>query len=583
MPTNSLAPPTRSRSVGALLPESPIASIKGVGRKKEQLLNALGFFTTEDFLYAYPRAYEDRTNFVKISSLSEGVSAAFIGEILSSGSKGRYAPGRKKVPYSILVGDESGAVEIVFFNATWISNVFVPHRRFLFFGTPEIRFGRFQLIHPDFESLPEGVDEVSLKGIVPIYALKAGLSQRDLRKWHREALAALPYFSEYLPDVILEEEKLVGIEKALANIHFPADHKALEDARYRLIYEELFLLQTGLLMAKSKRGRDSRDAIAFPAFPSLSNVQALFPFALTGAQNRTIEEVFRDMETPFPMNRLIQGDVGSGKTAVAAAAMYKAVCGGYQAAMMVPTEILARQHFESLSTLFANVSANGNPIQIVLLTASLKVAEKREVLQKIQSGDAHLILGTHALLQNDVHFSNLGMVVTDEQHRFGVEQRIGLKEKGLAPDVLVMTATPIPRTLAFILYGDLDMSVIDERPPGRRPILTKALTSGRRDDVYDFVEKQIREGRQAYIVAARIEEEAEGAEMGIRSAEGLAHEMDARFEGICVALLHGGMKREKKEEIMDAFYKGSIQALVSTVVIEVGIDVKNATVMVIEN
>ncbi|MDR1778804.1 MAG: ATP-dependent DNA helicase RecG [Clostridiales Family XIII bacterium] len=566
------------RAAGALLPESPVKNLAGVGPKKLALLEAAGIRTVADLLYAYPRTYEDRTRILTLGEMQAGQPAAFVAQVLSAGGKARYIPGRKKVPYTVLVGDGTGTAQIVFFNATWLGNLFLPGRRFLFFGSPEPRFGHMQFVHPDFERLPDeaGEEDAKAAGILPVYPLKAGLAQREMRRWHKDALSAAPHVTEYLPDEILGARNLPTVQAALTAIHYPDSREALKAARARFIYEELFLLAVGLLQVRARRTDAAVSAIKFPRKIKAEAFEKTLPFTPTAAQQRVLREVYADMEAPRPMNRLVQGDVGSGKTAVAMGALFKAVGSGYQGALMAPTEILARQHHASLRAVFPQMS-------IALLTASATAAQRREILASLAAGEVDILIGTHALLQPDVAFARLGVVITDEQHRFGVSQRINLKQKGKSPDVLVMTATPIPRTLAFILYGDLDMSVIDEMPPGRKPVMTKALTSARRDDVYEFVARQLAEGRQAYIVAPRIEEDEAADASGLRSAEGLYAEMQGTLSGYEVALLHGGMKREEKERVMEEFRDGKIRALVSTVVIEVGIDVKNATVMVIEN
>ncbi|MDR2487294.1 MAG: ATP-dependent DNA helicase RecG, partial [Clostridiales Family XIII bacterium] len=384
----------------------------------------------------------------------------------------------------------------------------------------------------------------------------------------------------------VDEEGLCAIGFALAQIHFPSDREALTRARDRLIFEELFLLQAGLAFLKnegaSEGGEDS--GIAFGADARPEDFESLLPFDFTGAQRRVVQEVYADMEAARAMNRLIQGDVGSGKTAVAAAAVYKAVRSGCQAALMAPTELLAKQHCAELSHLFGESGVCG----VSLLTSGMGAKARGEVLAGLRDGTTGLAVGTHALLQEDVSFARLGLVITDEQHRFGVRQRVGLARKNRdadapRPDVLVMTATPIPRTLAFVLYGDLDISVIDELPPGRKKVVTKAVGSARRGRVYDFVRGEIEGGGQVYVVAPLIEDgEGELAGM-LRSSESLHAELSQRFAGHEVALLHGAMRQDEKDAVMQGFSEGRISVLVSTVVIEVGVNVPNATVMVVEN
>ena len=360
----------------------------------------------------------------------------------------------------------------------------------------------------------------------------------------------------------------------MQNIHFPEEKQKLLEAKYRLVFDELLILQTGLFAVRQNI-KNGEDGIRIPKEADIRPYLDGFSYELTGAQKRCIEEIERDLESGKVMNRLVQGDVGSGKTAVAEVAMYKAVRGGYQAVMMAPTEILAHQHFEGLEKSFA---VHG--IRVGFLSGSLKASEKRETLERLKNGEIDILVGTHAVIQPEVEFANLGLVITDEQHRFGVNQRIQLKEKGKNPNILVMTATPIPRTLAVVLYGDLDVSVIDEMPPGRQVIKTRNLNGEKRDACYDFVEKQLQQGRQAYVVTPLIED---SETLDLKSAQTVYEELAERFAAYNVALIHGGMKQAEKDQVMEEFYEGKIDVLVATVVIEVGINVPNASVIVIEN
>ncbi|MDR1042395.1 MAG: ATP-dependent DNA helicase RecG [Clostridiales Family XIII bacterium] len=565
-------------------PETDVRFIGGVGPKKAALLGALGIATAGDLLRSFPRTYEDRRNRTKIDALKEGEPAAFTGKVLSVSNKPAYYAKGKKTPFHVLIGDDAGAVEVVFFNAKYMDRIFTPGRSFVFFGVPQRNRGRLQLVHPDFEA----ADADSLLAghpIVPIYALKGGLSQKDMRRWHEAALSAANQIEEYLPQRVTDGENLCGVSEALIDIHFPGDKEALSQARYRLIFEELLILQTGLL--RQKMGRESgQNGLAKDAAATVADFEPLLSFPFTGAQRRVCGEVFADMESAAPMNRLVQGDVGSGKTAVAAAAVYKAVKSGYQAVLMAPTEILAGQHYDDLSALFDGT------LSVSLLTSGMAAAARREALERLASGETDFAIGTHALIQPDVEFRKLGLVITDEQHRFGVNQRIALARKGAdgdgagesLPDVLVMTATPIPRSLSFVIYGDLDISVIDEMPPGRRKVITKAVTSAKRGEVYGFVGREIEKGGQAYVVAPLIEDNAESdVTADLRSAESLRDELAGRFSERRVALLHGRMKQAEKDSVMASFSGGETDVLVSTVVIEVGVNVPNATVMVIEN
>ena len=379
---------------------------------------------------------------------------------------------------------------------------------------------------------------------------------------------------DILSSEAVERNRLCSLSYALENVHFPQEKQKLLEAKYRLIFDELLILQTGLFMAR-QNVTDGRNGIAFSPEADTGRYIESLPYPLTGAQQRCVEEIERDLESSTAMNRLVQGDVGCGKTAVAEIAMYKAVKSGYQAVLMAPTEILAAQHFDGISRAF---EAHG--IRTAFLTGSLKAAQKREVLEQIATGEAQVIIGTHAVIQPDVEFSRLGLVITDEQHRFGVRQRVKLREKGENPNVLVMTATPIPRTLSVILYGDLDVSIIDELPPGRQQTVTRCIKSEKRGECYDFVEQQLKQGRQAYVVTPLIEE---SETLDAKSAEQVAAELKKRFRGYSVELIHGAMSQDEKDRIMESFSRGETDVLVATVVIEVGINVPNATVIVIEN
>ncbi|MDR3224710.1 MAG: ATP-dependent DNA helicase RecG [Clostridiales Family XIII bacterium] len=617
-----------------MIPQANIRLIRGVGERKAALLESCGIYTVRDLLYGFPRTYEDRRNRAPVGSLKEGEAAVFAAKVISVSKKPAYYARGRKTPLYVLVGDDTGAIEIVFFNSKYMDKVFTKERSFVFFGTPQRNKGRLQLVHPDFETADDAAS--SGHAIMPVYALKGGLAQRDMQRWHEEALPAAAEIEEYLPKQILSDENLCGISQALTNIHFPPDKNVLRQARYRLVFEELLLLQAGLLRLKLGRESGQRGTVK-GADVAPADFEALLPFSFTGAQRRVTEEVFADLSSERAMNRLVQGDVGSGKTAVAAAAVYKAVKSGYQAVLMAPTEILARQHFGDLSALFAG------KLDVALVTAGMPAKERRLLLAQLASGEIDLAVGTHALIQPDVVFGNLGLVITDEQHRFGVNQRIALAQKasgdgvgavagaaaevgavtaadaganagadantetdtGAAagadskrkrgggkgvpaplamPDVLVMTATPIPRSLAFVLYGDLDMSAIDEMPPGRRKIVTKTITPDRRDGMYDFAAGEIAKGGQVYVVAPLIEDnEDNDVTAGLRSAESLTKELTDRFPERRVTMLHGQMKQQEKEAVMSNFAAGEIDVLVSTVVIEVGVNVPNATVMVIEN
>ncbi len=544
-----------------------VTSLKGVGPKKAEALKKLGISTMEDLVFFLPRSYEDRRNRVDISDAAEDQNSVVTGEVKLVVND-RYRGGRKQM-LRLLVEDGTGSMEVVFFNAKYLQHSFRTGRKYTFFGKVTRNFGKMQMIHPEFSDA-DGMED----GILPVYPLTKGISQREMRTWQKSLKRAYSMAEDILSSEAVERNRLCSLSYALENVHFPQEKQKLLEAKYRLIFDELLILQTGLFMAR-QNVTDGRNGIAFSPEADTGRYIESLPYPLTGAQQRCVEEIERDLESSTAMNRLVQGDVGCGKTAVAEIAMYKAVKSGYQAVLMAPTEILAAQHFDGISRAF---EAHG--IRTAFLTGSLKAAQKREVLEQIATGEAQVIIGTHAVIQPDVEFSRLGLVITDEQHRFGVRQRVKLREKGENPNVLVMTATPIPRTLSVILYGDLDVSIIDELPPGRQQTVTRCLKSEKRGECYDFVEQQLKQGRQAYVVTPLIEE---SETLDAKSAEQVAAELKKRFRGYSVELIHGVMSQDEKDRIMESFSRGETDVLVATVVIEVGINVPNATVIVIEN
>ncbi|QAT42806.1 ATP-dependent DNA helicase RecG [Aminipila luticellarii] len=544
-----------------------VSSVKGIGPKKAEALNRMGIHTIQDFLYFYPRGYQDRRQITKIGELENGSLALIQGKIKLK-VKGGYG---KKQTLKLLVSDDSGSAEIVFFNARFLIHKFEIEEEFTFYGRVAIEYGKTKMIHPEFLKK----DEKDGRGIIPIYPLTAGVSQSDMYKWQNLANGLLSDLQEYLTEDIVQRNKLCDLQYALDNIHFPPDKNHLKAAKYRLVFDELLFLQIGLQSVKNRITAKEKGT-AFHSDVKMEEFVTGLSYSLTGAQKKVLAEINGDMESDKVMNRLVQGDVGSGKTVVAEAALYKAVKSGFQGVLMAPTELLARQHFESLREEFG-----GYGIEVGFLSGSMSAKNKKETLERLANGNIQVLVGTHALIQPSVLFKNLGLVITDEQHRFGVNQRNLLTEKGKNPDVLVMTATPIPRTLAVILYGDLDISVIDELPPGRQKIITNAFKKEKREQAYSFVRQQIRQGRQAYVVAPLIEE-SETLE-NVISAEELYRQLRKSFPEVRTALLHGEMKQAEKDAVMEKFYTGEIEMLVSTVVIEVGINVPNATIMVIEN
>lgn len=548
--------------------QSEIKTLKGVGPKKQAALEKLNIECLEDLLFFYPREYEDRRNLKSINMLDEGETAVIRGKIKLI-VKGRRTFGKKQT-LRILVEDATGVIEVVFFQRPYLEKIFLRDKEYIFFGKVSILNERYQMIQPDFHCYEEAEENQ----ILPIYPLVSGLTQNELRKWQTAVMPLIDELSEYLPEETLKRNRLCSLSYALLNIHFPQTTQKYKEAKFRLIFEELLFLQTGLMLTKNHLTK-LQEGICFSKDVEIFDFTRAFPFPLTEAQKRVISEINADMESPKVMNRLVQGDVGSGKTAIAAAAIFKAVKSGFQAAMMAPTELLAKQHYESLKSQF-------EPFNVVVgfLSGSLTAKQKKQVLSDLENGTIQLMIGTHALIQKNVIFHKLGLVITDEQHRFGVNQRAILTEKGQFPDVLVMTATPIPRTLAIILYGDLDCSVLDEMPPGRKPIITKALSHSEREQAYLFLSKEIKKGRQAYIVAPLIDD---SEHIECKSAVSIFEEIQKKFPQFRIGLLHGDMKQIEKDSVMQLFYEHKIDILVATVVIEVGINVPNATVMFIEN
>lgn len=548
--------------------QDKVSVIKGVGDKKTKLLHNMKVDTIEDLLNLFPRKYEDRREISSILDAPLNKDVLISGKVVTKQLKGN--PYNKKTPLRILVEDDSAQIEVLFFNGKYLMNYFNVGTEYTFYGKISINNGRKQMAHPEFHKLGEKED---LRGIFPVYPLTEGMTQQNMRKLLGEVLPLADEAEEWLPGDIVEEHKLCSPSYAMKNIHFPTTERQVKEARYRMIFEELLVLQTGLFYIKKGRSADGKGIVIEDV--SVDDFTSRLPFELTAGQKRVWDEIQRDLKSNKAMNRLVQGDVGSGKTVVAELAMYKTVKNGFQAVMMAPTELLAKQHLASLKRDFEPLG-----LKVDLLCSSLKTKEKQEVLSRLESGETNILVGTHAVIQPNVKFNSLGLVITDEQHRFGVNQRSLLASKGENPNVLVMTATPIPRTLAVILYGDLDISIIDTMPKGRKAIKTFLRKEDSREDVYDFVRKQIEEGRQAYVVAPLIEE---SENLDCHSAQELYEELSIIYRDLKVGLVHGAMKQEEKDQVMDAFAKGNIDILVSTVVIEVGIDVSNATIMVIEN
>ncbi len=551
--------------------------VKGVGERLSKLFGKLGIFTAQDLLWDFPRRYEDRRNLRRIAQLHAGETACFRGKVLVADNV--RTPRSKTLLTRVAVQDESGTAYLVWFNQWYLKNRFVKllGKEIVVYGTAQFGSRGIEISSPEWEEIGDGADTLSSNRIVPVYPLTEGLFQGRVRRIIYNALDTfLPVVEDTLPEEIRKRHGLVDLATALRNIHFPESEAAQDAARFRLVYEEFFFLQLALALRR-QNATTALPGIAFDVTAeSTEQLYGILPFDLTNAQKRVIAEIERDMARPIAMNRLIQGDVGSGKTIVALAAMMVAIDSGYQAALMAPTEILAEQHYLVLTRWAEQLG-----LETALLTGSLTAKQKRAFRERIASGEAQIVIGTHALIQEGVEFAKLGLVVVDEQHRFGVLQRAALRDKGWNPDVLVMTATPIPRTLALTVYGDLDLSVIDEMPPGRKPIKTHLKATFERPRVYQAAKKLIGEGKQVYIVCPLIEE---SEKLQVRAATELAeHLQNDVFPDLRLGLLHGQMKSAEKEDIMRRFRDGEIQLLVSTTVIEVGVDVPNACVMLIED
>lgn len=549
-----------------------LQSLKGVGAKTERLFNKLGVFDTEDLLHYYPRNYDAFEAPVDIADLEEGtvrsVSAAVCSGVYVSSLKGRQI-------ITATVSDPSGKLSVVWFNTPYLKATLKKGCIFVFRGRIVRRQSRLQLEHPEIFT-PAAYEEI-LHSLQPIYGLTNGLSNKTVTKMLRQLLDGLPMCGEFLPEEIREHYHLADVNYALRTIHFPSNMEELLTARRRLVFDEFLFFILSVQMLKEKTDKVPNH---FPIRRTWSTEEIIenLPYTLTNAQLNTWHEIERDMAGQTMMSRLVQGDVGSGKTIIAFLAMILACENGYQAALMAPTEVLARQHFEDFLKLEA---AQGLRFHAVLLTGSSTAKEKKEIYQQISSGKAQIIIGTHALIQEKVTYQKLALVITDEQHRFGVRQRESLASRGNPPNILVMSATPIPRTLAIILYGDLDISVIDELPSKRLPIKNCVVDTSYRPKAYSFIQRQIREGRQAYIICPMVEE-SEGLE-----AENVL-DYTKKLQGVFppeiqIAFLHGKMKAKEKNDIMKRFACNEIQLLVSTTVVEVGVNVPNATVMMVEN
>lgn len=554
-----------------------VRMVKHVGPKKAQLLKKLGIETVYDLVTYYPRAYEDESTISHISELHAGERESVLGTIMNISER---TVRRNMTILKVMISDGTGFVQVVWFNQRYLKKQLKTGSRIFIKGKVQYAYGGHGQLSisniSDYQILDD--EESPETGIQPVYAATEKITQKYLRSIMHAVLDEMPAVPEMLPESLLQKTGMMRRRRAMSAIHFPDDYDELRQARERLAFEELYIIQCGLSLLK-KESRDNKNGVRHLISSHLvDKVIKGFPYTLTRDQEKAWREIEADMERNMPMRRLLEGDVGSGKTAIAALALTKTVENGYQGALMAPTEILARQHYENFSHML-----EGTGINIGFLSGHLTKKQRDEMHDNISSHRVDIVIGTHALIQDSVTFDSLGLVVTDEQHRFGVEQRAALEKKGhSSPDVLVMTATPIPRTMTLTVYGDLDISVIHELPPGRKPVRTFLRTPDRRTLIYQYVRSQIEEGRQAYVVCPLIETSEESTD--IPSAEEVYAELsNGIFNGIPCGIVHGRLKLTEKEDVMRRFHDGSIKLLVATTVIEVGVNVPNASIMVIEN
>lgn len=557
--------------------DTPIQYVKGVGPKRAPLLERLEVKTLQDILYYFPYRYEDRKNLKKIASLVYGNIETTAGEVVSA--EVVTTPKKKFKIFELLVRDETGFLRCKWFNQPYMKRYFEKGQKAILSGVVKGNsFGGagLEMENPDFELL-EGNDRfIHTSRIVPVYKATEGLSPKQMRTLLFNVISSYaPAVEDFMPQDIIERQSLLPLREAIKEAHFPEKFsdislllRGMSQAQRRLVFDEFFLLQLGLALSKKKK--ILQEGVSFQAKSLLvEEFVKMLPFKLTNAQSRVVKEIISDLNRPVPMNRLVHGDVGCGKTVVALIAMLIAVDNGYQACLMAPTEILAEQHFINIHKMIEAIG-----VKVALLTSGTKI----KPLEEISGGDINIIVGTHSLIQEDVKFKNLGLAIIDEQHKFGVMQRASLRKKGFNPHILVMTATPIPRTLALTLYGDLDISVINELPSGRKPISTKVFFSGQREQVHAIINRELAKGRQVYIVYPVIEE---SEKVDLKNATDGAEAIKKRFPDKRVGLIHGRIKQEEREGLMAEFKAGSIDILVSTTVIEVGVDVPNASLMLI--
>ena len=557
-----------------------IRYLKGVGPKRAELFNNLGINSVEDFFYYFPRRYEDRTKLSEITKLKAGEYQTIKAKILRVGGGVSSFSRRSLNLFEVIVEDATGRLSCVWFNQPYLKQYFKPGKEAVLYGRVDAYGANLQMQNPEYELL-DTPDNLNYGRIVPVYSLVEKLSQRMFRRIVKSCLDEyLPKLCDILPYDIRQRHNLLNTASSILNMHFPKDISTQESAYRRILFEECFLLQ---IVFGIKRLKADRISGFFHKINEgfLNEFEKSLPWTLTSSQKEVIKDIKHDMSSPQPMHRLLQGDVGSGKTIVALYGCIIALSSGYQAAFMVPTEILAWQHYQSVKCQVSSVKCNGRAINVALLTSSLNKEERKKVYQEVKNGRVDILVGTHALIQEHLEFKNLSFVVIDEQHKFGVYQRLSFLTKTISPDCLIMTATPIPRTLAITLYADLDISTIDELPSGRLPVETFLVNESRRQWVYDFIRENARNGRQTYIVYPIIDE---SKFLDLKAASIMYEDLKKNvFKEFKLGLVHGRVKQSQRSSIMQSFKDGKIDILVSTVVIEVGIDVSNASVMVIEH
>ncbi len=550
-----------------------IEALKGVGEKVGEKLRKLGINTVGDILSHYPKEYEDRRKIIPLAECELEVSQNVLVTVCS---KPQVMKKGSKVIVNFRVKDSSSAIMVTYFGQPYLKSQFELGGKYLLYGKIKHKYGQLEMDSPEFQRVKNDEDLRMVAKITPIYPSTKGLSQKVIRSLIKTSIEeVIDDVEETLPSYILEGHNLISKKDAVRNIHFPKENELFLAARKRLVFEELFLLQLSLYQLKADFATKLM-GLSHKVTPRLKEFMDNLPFELTNAQKRVMREIVGDMKSKYAMNRLVQGDVGSGKTVIAAISLFIAIMDGFQGALMAPTEVLALQHYEFIKEIMEPFG-----IEVASLTGSTTAKQKRELLKGLEEDRIKIVIGTHALIEDNVIIPKLGLVITDEQHRFGVRQRLKLTEKGAMPDVMVMTATPIPRTLALILYGDMDISIIDELPPGRHPIKTNAVDSAYHPRIYNFIMKQVGEGRQCYIICPMVEENEKLSDL--KNVVDYAQYLDEQLVGVKVDYLHGKMKPKQKNEIMTRFAKAEISVLISTTVIEVGVNVPNASLIIIEN